>query len=45
MWTGRSEDFKLINFFSKRENLTGEIVPVLIDEAKTFSLDGREDIS
>lgn len=45
MWTGRSEDFKLINFFSKRENLTGEIVPVLIDEAKTFSLEGREDIS
>ena len=45
MWTGRSEDFKLINFFSKRENLTGEIVPVLIEEVKTFSLEGREDIS
>lgn len=42
-WSGRTDDFRLVNFLSKRNiDLTGEIIPVKINEAKTFSLDGIE---
>ncbi len=41
-YAGRTDGFKLVNFTSDRspEELIGRIVPVLITEAKTFSLEG-----
>lgn len=41
--SGRTDDFKLVNFTSDKtlEELQGEIVNVLITDSKTFSLDGR----
>ena len=38
-WTGRTDDFKLVNFTGGRDT-TGQIVKVKITDAKTFSLDG-----
>lgn len=43
-WSGRTDDFKLVNFTSDRsaDELVGNIVRVEITDSKTFSLDGRE---
>ena len=41
MYYGYSETNKLINFSSEKILKAGEIVDVLITEAKTWSLDGR----
>lgn len=42
-WTGRTDGFKLVNFRSEGyENLTGKFIPVRIESAKTFSLEGKE---
>lgn len=43
-YTGRTDDFKLVNFTSdkKIEDIQGEFVNVLIEDSKTFSLEGRE---
>lgn len=41
MYFGYSETNKLINFTSDRELVCGDIVEVLITDAKTWSLDGR----
>lgn len=42
-WSGRTDDFRLVNFQGKgKEDLTGKIIPVKINVAKTFSLDGIE---
>ena len=42
-YTGRTDDFKLVNFTSdlSLDEIEGTIVPVLITGAKTFSLEGR----
>ena len=41
MYYGYSETNKLINFESNKELVPGEIVDVLIESAKTWSLDGK----
>ena len=41
MYYGYSETNKLINFVSDKELVPGDIVDVLIESAKTWSLDGR----
>lgn len=42
MWTGRADDFKLVNFSCDKDlYLTGNLVDVLITEVKTFSLEGE----
>ena len=43
-FSGRTDDFKLVNFSSdkKPEEIIGTIVRVLITDSKTFSLDGKE---
>ncbi len=40
MYAGRTEGFKLVNFRAD-ESLVGQIVPVKITEAKTFTLNGE----
>lgn len=43
-YTGRTDDFKLVNFKSEKslEGIQGEFVKVKISDSKTFSLDGVE---
>ena len=41
MYYGYSETNKLINFISEKDLLCGDIVDVLITDAKTWSLDGK----
>ena len=43
MYYGYSETNKLINFSSSKELEIGSIVPVKINSAKTWSLDGELD--
>lgn len=43
MWSGYSETSIPVNFKAKENIEIGQIVPVVIDEAKTFSLNGHQE--
>ncbi len=43
MWSGYSETSIPVNFKAKEDIAIGQIVPVIIDEAKTFSLNGHQE--
>lgn len=43
MWSGYSQTSIPVNFKAKEDIEIGQIVPVIIDEAKTFSLNGHQE--